>query len=88
MSSTSSLKNDAAKGLIGKLREKYQNAMLMSSDAPASDLAYMNHDVFCYNRESTEWDKYERSILRRVADEIRIGIRGGNVEMIVSKRFE
>ena len=88
VSSTSSLKNDAAKGLIGKLREKYQNAMLMSSDAPASDPAYMNHDVYCYNQESAEWDKYERSILRKVADEIRIGIRGGNVEMIVSKRFD
>ena len=88
VSSTSSLKNDAAKGFIGMLREKYQNAMLMSSDAPASDSTYMNHDVLFYNPESAEWDKYERSILQKIADEIRIGIRGSNVEMIVSKRFD
>lgn len=88
VSSTSSLENDAAKGLLGKLRDKYQNAILMSSDCPDSDPAVMDHDIYYCNLESAEWDKYERSILRKVADEIRIGIRGGNVDMIISKRFE
>ena len=37
--------------------------------------------------EENEWDRYERSILRKLADEIRIGVRGGNVEMEVVKKF-
>ena len=38
--------------------------------------------------QGAEWDGYERSILRRLADDVKIGIRGGMVEMTVSKRFE
>ena len=30
---------------------------------------------------------YERSVLRRLADTIKIAIRGGQVEIIVSKNF-
>ena len=37
--------------------------------------------------EENEWDRYERSILRKLADEIRIGVRGGNVDMEVVKKF-
>ena len=34
-----------------------------------------------------EWDKYEQSILGRVADDVKIAIRGGVVDMTVSKSF-
>ena len=34
-----------------------------------------------------DWDGYERSILQTVADEVKIGIRGGNVDVTISKRF-
>ena len=32
-----------------------------------------------------EWDRYERSILRKLADEIRIAIRDNSAEMIIYK---
>lgn len=88
LSSASSRKNEAAKGFLGKLRDKLEEAMASEVDhseeeIPAdivSDLA--NHPI-----EDPEWDGYERSVLRRLADTIKIAIRGGQVEIIVSKNF-
>ncbi len=88
LSSASSRKNEAAKGFLGKLRDKLEEAMASEVDhseeeIPAdivSDLA--NHPV-----EDPEWDGYERSVLRSLADTIKIAIRGGQVEIIVSKNF-
>ena len=37
--------------------------------------------------EDSEWDRYERSILRKFADEIRIGVKGGLVDIEVVKVF-
>ena len=88
LSSASSRKNEAAKGFLGKLRDKLEEAMAAEVDHSEeeipmdiiSDLA--NHPI-----EDTEWDGYERSVLRRLADTIKIAIRGGQVEIIVSKSF-
>ena len=46
------------------------------------DLA--NHTIECTD---PEWDGYEQSTLRRLADVIRIAIRGNHVEIIVSTHF-
>ena len=43
-----------------------------------------NHVIECLD---PEWDKYEQSTLKRLAETIRIGIRGDNVDMTVTKRF-
>lgn len=87
LSSASSRKNEAAKGFLGKLRDKLEEALAAevdhSEDIPMDvikDLA--NHPI-----EDPEWDGYERSVLRRLADAIKISIRGGQVEIIVSKNF-
>jgi hypothetical protein len=45
------------------------------------DLA--NHEI-----SDTEYDGYERSVLCRLADEIKVGIRGGMVDMTVLKKME
>ncbi|MBR0357225.1 MAG: hypothetical protein IJH54_07090 [Clostridia bacterium] len=45
-------------------------------------------DMVNRNIEIPEWDEYEQSILRRVADEVKIGIRGGTVDMTVFKSFD
>ena len=37
--------------------------------------------------EDLEWDGYEKSVLRGLADDVRIAIRGGLVDMTVSKKF-
>jgi hypothetical protein len=33
------------------------------------------------------WDGYERSVLAKVADQVKVAIRGGVVDMTVSKKF-
>ena len=89
LATASSRKNEAAGSFIGKLRDMFESTMAgapdYSDDVPADaldDLA--NHTIECTD---TEWDGYEQSTLRRLADTIKIGIRGENVEMTVVKTF-
>ncbi|MBQ3707857.1 MAG: hypothetical protein II889_08105 [Clostridia bacterium] len=34
-----------------------------------------------------DWDELEKSVVARLADDVKIGIAGQNVEMVISKRF-
>lgn len=82
-------KNEAAKSFLGSLRDAFEQAMAAdvdhSSNLPEELLNDLpNHEITCVD---PEWDKYEQSTLRRLADTIRIGIRGDDVDMTVSKRF-
>ena len=42
---------------------------------------------FAWHEEDAEWDRYEDSVLRKLADEVKIDIRGTKVHMTVLKRF-
>ena len=82
-----SRKNESAKTFLGKIRDRFEEAMAADPvyDCPPEDvLADLPHGVF----GEPEWDGYERSILRKLADEIRIGIHGGVVEITVSRNFQ
>ncbi len=37
--------------------------------------------------EKEKWDELEKSVIARLADDVRIGIAGQNVEMIIIKKF-
>ena len=88
LSSASSRKNEAAKGFLGKLRDKREEAMASEVDHSTEEIpTYIASDVADHAIEDSEWDGYERSVLRRLADTIKIAIRGGQVEIIVSKNF-
>lgn len=39
-------------------------------------------------KDAEEWDELERSIVANLADEVRIGIKGGTVEMIIYKKMK
>ncbi|MBR6706187.1 MAG: hypothetical protein IKI84_05865 [Clostridia bacterium] len=82
--------NDSAKGFLGRLRDFFERAMLSGAGSY----------VFAENVSEQPlpppdtkisfdpgWDHYERSILKNAADEIRIGIRGNQVEMTVKVYF-
>jgi hypothetical protein len=60
--------------------------MVSDVDYSIPDIAM--DDMVNRNIEIPEWDEYEQSILHRVADEVKIGIRGGTVDMSVFKSFE
>ena len=84
ISTSTDYKNEAAKGFIGMLRDKFETAMLSGENSVFYDYTGTPLDEA---PEDKEWDRYERSILRKLADEIKIGVRGGNVEMDVMKQF-
>ncbi len=90
LSTATSRKNEAANSFLGKLRDMFEEAIVAdvdhSEDFPSDvvdDLA--NHTIACTD---PEWDGYEQSTLRKLADVIKIGIRGGLVEMTVYKTFD
>ena len=84
ISASTSHKNEAARSFIGFLRDKFENAMLADDTGIYYD---SNGNPLNEVPNDEEWDRYERSILRKLADEIRIGVRGNTVEMDVIKRF-
>lgn len=86
IATSTSRKNDAAKTFLGKLRDKFEEAMTADPVhyEPSSEiLSDISYDAYT----ESEWDGYERSILRKLADEVKIGIQGETVYIIVCKRF-
>lgn len=86
IASSTSRKNEASNTFLGSLRDKFEEAMTADVDhyeVSNEILKDMPHGVY----DEPEWDGYERSILRNLADEVKIGIKGHTVDITVSKRF-
>ena len=88
--STTSKTNEAAKGFLGKLREAFVQALSVGNDI---DVYYNSSD---YSRSvditddvisTPEWDKFERSVLLSLTDNVSISIRGGIVDLVAVKQF-
>lgn len=89
ISASTSRKNEAAKSFLGKLRDAFEQAMAAEVDHTYYELPEaVTKDVSYTYMDDPEWDGYEQSILRRVADNVKIAIRGGLVDMTVSKSFD
>jgi hypothetical protein len=89
LSTATSRKNEAAKSFLGWLRNAFEESMATDvnrgEDLPNDVLDdVVNHTISCTDEE---WDRYEQSTLRKLADEIKIGIVGGKVDMTVKKIF-
>jgi len=88
ISSATSRKNEAAKTFLGMLRDKFEEAMTAEPDYSENSIPEnLIYDVLVHPEEEPEWDGFEKSVLRKVADRVTIAIRGGKVDMTVSKRF-
>ena len=86
IASSTSRKNEAAKTFLGRVREMFETAMASDPNRfePNNDILNdLPHGIY----EEPEWDGYERSILRNLADDIKIGIEGDTVDITVSKSF-
>ncbi len=89
LSSATSHKNEAASGFLGKLRDAFEEAMLSEAERVCYELPDdAINDLPNRIVSADEWDRYEQSILRRLADDIKIGIRGGLVTMTVRKEYK
>ena len=85
LSVSSSRKNEAAKSFLGMLRDIFEETMVVEvkqSSAPQD--ASADHVIVC---DDPEWDGYEQSTLKKLADVIKVSIRGEAVELIVSKKI-
>ena len=82
-------KNEASKSFLGHLRNAFEQAMA-TDKGPGDNLPeevlddLVNHTIECTD---PEWDKYEQSTLRKLANTIMISIRGDAVDMTVVKIF-
>lgn len=86
IAASTSRKNEAAKSFLGKLRDMFEEAMAAEPEhyEPSIDiLKDLPYGAF----NEPEWDGYETSILRNLADDIKIGIERGVVDITVSKTF-
>ncbi len=86
IASATSRRNETATSFLGKPRDAFEAAMVSEPDNSIPDEVLddlANHPI-----EIPEWDEYEQSILRTAADDVKIAIRGGLVDMVVSKQFE
>ncbi len=89
LSAATSKKNEAANSFLGKLRDAFESAMTADADHTYFELPpEMQGDLSGRIIDDPEWDRYERSVLFRLADNVKIDIRGGLVHMIVSKKFD
>ena len=103
LSASSSGKNEAERGFMGKLRaffEPAEGAPLLfdlNPDGTYSDMTWsmrsyqqMLRQYVDQNREGAEeaWDELEKSVVSHLADDVRVGIRGNQVEMTVFRKLE
>ena len=99
---SSSKKNAAAKGIMGKIRDVVEN-MLYPENAVYSPsfIAYQLETAVLYNdqwtlnryrdaeRENEEpWDELEKSIIANLADDVIVAVKGSNVEISIIKNFK
>lgn len=109
LETSTSGRNERAKGVVGKLRDLFEQALEpVSGDVPSyystgwivADTDPMGVDLSLFDNawslnryrdavknDAEKWDELEKSIVANLADEIRIGIRGSSVEMIIYKKM-
>lgn len=87
ISSATSRKNEAANTLLGRLRDIFEQAMVNEADYSDNIPLDVLQDVAYHPKDQSEWDGYERSVLRSVADEVKVYVRGDKVDLTVVKKL-
>ena len=103
LSASSSGKNEAERGFMGKLRAFFEPTedlplfYSFNADGSSSDMAWsmrsyqqMLRQYVGQNRTGAEeaWDELEKSVVSHLADDVRVGIRGSEAEMTVFRNLE
>ena len=105
LAASSSGKNEAARGFMGKIRcffePTYGIPMFSAGIAGGTPQMYESYtwsmedyrDQLRQHREldqrnnQEDWDELERSVVANLADDVKVSIRGRNVEMIIIKNM-
>ena len=86
LDAATSRQNEAANSFLGKIRDAFEQAM--ASDTSYNDVPYdVLPDIVGRDIADPEWDEFECSILRKLADNVKVSIRGNVVDMTVRKSF-
>ena len=88
IAASSSGKNEAAKSFLGGIRNAFVEAMLSDTETYTYTPDLSQDEAANRYIESEEWDQYEQSVLRRVADDIKVSIKGKTVDLTVIKDFD
>lgn len=85
--SSTSQKNEAAKSIFGKLRDSIEQSLASSEVAYAEGEIppELTNDLPNFIVTDPEWDGLERKLLRGMADDVKIAIRGKQVDITVTK---
>lgn len=106
LSVSSSGKNEAARGFMGKIRTLFDNSFDASAGwygdgtgigaAIVGDIDAVSPAVWSLSQykanvkaasKKEEWDELEKSVVAKLADEIKVGIKNDTVEMTVFIKF-
>lgn len=104
LSASTSGTNAAAKGVMGKIRDIFNRIIepadanipsgfsagwSFSESGQVVNVWSLNtFKINATDSDKEEWDELEKSIIANIADEIKIGISGNTVEMIVYKTID
>ncbi len=80
-------RNEAANSFLGKIRDAFEQAMSLDYDPNNEIPDNVLTDITGREIADTEWDEIECSILRKLADDVKVSIRGDVVDMTVRKEF-
>ena len=78
--------NAASRSFLGFLRDSFETAMARNPEGDPVPVA-VYADLAGHEIADPEWDGYECSVLKRLADNVAISIRGREVDLKVSKNF-
>ena len=106
LSVSTSGRNAAAKGVMGKIRAAFEIMLIEYVTTPAAigydyyDMGMMPNPAYYsalwsleqYKESAKEnenaWDELEKSIIANLADDVVVGIKGRQVDIIVKKSFD
>ena len=104
LSISTSGKNAAAKGVMGKVRSVFETMLIEYVATPSVYYAdYYSMGMLpepsyytalwsleqykTAEKDENKWDELEKSIIANLADDVVVGIKGKNVDIIVKKNF-
>ena len=102
VSASTSGKNEATRGIMGKIRAFFEPVdglpvfMDLSPDGLYTNMTWslrtyqtQIHQYVEQNREGAAeaWDELEKSVISHIADEVKVSIHGRDVEMVIFKKM-
>ena len=93
---SSDKKNAAAKGVMGKIRDVVENLLYPENAAYTSSYVAYQLEVdalggYSSNKNTQEeqesWDEMEKSIIEKIADNVKVSVKGKYVEIVITKNL-